>query len=591
MNTTRLTVGPTSNTSRSRGTALGAFALALGMLVATSAHGETCKVQMNGTNFTPPAKPRITTGTTVNIKVFGGWTDWATKFESNKNGITITGSNGVSGLGVDCNSNITLRVVVGQDIPPGEATFTLRGPSGSYTASFKVDIVAPPPPPPPLCGTAEGQLSMMLAKVVVATPAAPTVDANRRHAFSFSTELFKVAQPEATNTSCASAITLDLYSAPTSAALSALQNTAANDGVEALATPQGVVKRSVSMTRTANTFNCTVSILRGSMPAGTNYYRIAKRITKADGEDPYVFSTTYSFNVVNQPPVANAGQDVTITLPTSTVTIGAAATDDHSVTGYLWTRVSGSGTISSASTATTAITGLPAGTHVFQQRATDSDGATATDRVTVTVLPAADVAAGPDLRADGVGQVLYCGGNGTVTDGTFTYHKLPENFCTTLPELSAYVQERTLGAAFSAVQDKRVMRLEHPLPNMAIHYTNIGTAATGAGFNVQVLKGTSNTVLATIPATAIAAGATGLVNYTARDTAIVHRFPGFDGPDDKRFCYVKEELDHTFNPVYTKEKDGITIKLDPAAALTAEPSAKRTNNSKFISCGTTVVLR
>lgn len=559
------------------------------LLSNSTLQAETCKVTMGGTNFTPPAKPKITTGTSATITVFGNFVDIAETVTASKNGITISKSNGVSGGLTPCNTNIRLSIAVGATVPVGEMTITLKGIGGSYTASFKVDVVAPPPP---LCGTADGQLSMMLAKVVVTTPAAPTLSATNRFGFTFNSELFKVAQPEATNTACQNAVTIEMYVAATSALLSNLHTAAANDNVEALVTPANVSKFSVTKTRSGNVFACSASVPRTSLPAGTNFYRISKRITKEGEQDPYVFSSTFSFTVVNKPPVANAGADKSITLPTNTVTIGAAATDDRSIASYQWTRISGgAGTIASPTTATTVINGLVAGVHVFQQRATDSDGAIATDQVTVTVLAAPDVAAGIDLRADGVGQVLYCGGNGTVGDGTFTYHKLPDAFCQSLPPLTSYAQEGSLGAAFSGTADKRIMRLDHPLPNMAIHYTNIGTAATGTGFSVQVLKGTSTTVLGAIAAPALAAGAVGTVNYTGRDTAIVYRFPGFDGVNDDRLCYVKEELDHTFNPVYTKEKDGITIKLDPAAALTAEPSSKRANNSKLITCGTSVVLR
>ena len=203
------------------------------------------------------------------------------------------------------------------------------------------------------------------------------------------------------------------------------------------------------------------------------------------------------------------------------------------------------------------------------------------------------VAAAPppqsDLRADGISQPLYGGPNGTVGDGTYTYYMLAENFCKSLPDLSSYSQDGTLGAAFSSTPDQRIMRLNHPLPTMVIHYTNIGRSATGAGFSVQVLKGTSSTVLATITATALAAGAEGSVNYTARGTATVYRFPGFDGTTDLRYCYVREETNHTFNSVFVNEKDGVTIKIDSGSAITTE--SNRANNSKFIPAGTAVILR
>jgi hypothetical protein len=89
----------------------------------------------------------------------------------------------------------------------------------------------------------------------------------------------------------------------------------------------------------------------------------------------------------NQAPTVNAGTDKTVTLPASSVSLTGTASDaDGTVASYLWTKVSGSGgTIASANSATTNITGLTAGSYVFSLKATDNQGATATDNVTVTV--------------------------------------------------------------------------------------------------------------------------------------------------------------------------------------------------------------
>lgn len=136
----------------------------------------------------------------------------------------------------------------------------------------------------------------------------------------------------------------------------------------------------------------------------------------------YVFSLTVTDNkqatntatvtvkvnpAANKAPVANAGSAVTITLPTSTVTLdGKASSDaDGSIAKYGWKQVSGpaGAAISTPSAVRTAITGLKQGTYVFSLTVTDDDGATATANVTVTVkaAPAANkppvANAGPDI--------------------------------------------------------------------------------------------------------------------------------------------------------------------------------------------------
>lgn len=89
----------------------------------------------------------------------------------------------------------------------------------------------------------------------------------------------------------------------------------------------------------------------------------------------------------NAAPTANAGADKTITLPTSSVSLSGSGSDaDGSITSYSWTKISGTGgTIAAATSAITNITGLIAGTYVYQLKVTDNAGATATDNVTVTV--------------------------------------------------------------------------------------------------------------------------------------------------------------------------------------------------------------
>ena len=120
----------------------------------------------------------------------------------------------------------------------------------------------------------------------------------------------------------------------------------------------------------------------------------------------YVFSLTVTDNkntantatvtvkvnpAANKAPVANAGVNTSITLPTNSVTLdGTASKDaDGKITKYAWKKVSGpvGGTFTSSTLAKTAATGLVAGTYVFSLTVTDDDNVTATANVTVTVNP------------------------------------------------------------------------------------------------------------------------------------------------------------------------------------------------------------
>src|SRR5690606_32603349 len=93
---------------------------------------------------------------------------------------------------------------------------------------------------------------------------------------------------------------------------------------------------------------------------------------------------------INQPPVVNAGNDQTITLPQNSLTLTGTATDpDGTVASRQWTRISGptTGTIVSPNNLTTVVNGLVQGVYAFRLAATDNQGAVASDTVTVTVLP------------------------------------------------------------------------------------------------------------------------------------------------------------------------------------------------------------
>ena len=81
-------------------------------------------------------------------------------------------------------------------------------------------------------------------------------------------------------------------------------------------------------------------------------------------------------SIPNRPPVANAGADQTITLPTNTITLnGNGSTDpDNNITSYAWTKISGpsSFNIANASAVQTQVTNLVAGVYQFELKVTDA---------------------------------------------------------------------------------------------------------------------------------------------------------------------------------------------------------------------------
>lgn len=130
----------------------------------------------------------------------------------------------------------------------------------------------------------------------------------------------------------------------------------------------------------------------------------------------------------NNPPVANAGVDKTITLPTSNVIVIGTGTDsDGTITDTLWTQTSGpnTATIVTPTLGTTNITGLIQGVYTFNIRVTDDDGATNNSSMVVTVnaapinqLPTAN--AGADQSITAPASTINLIGSGADPDGTIS---------------------------------------------------------------------------------------------------------------------------------------------------------------------------
>jgi hypothetical protein len=127
---------------------------------------------------------------------------------------------------------------------------------------------------------------------------------------------------------------------------------------------------------------------------------------------------------VNLPPTANAGSDITLTLPANSTTLSGSGTDaDGTIASYAWTRISGPTTFTlvTAGAATTTLTNLIAGIYVFRLTVTDNGGATGTDNVTVTVNAPPNIAptanAGSDVTLTSVNSTTLLG-SGTDADGT-----------------------------------------------------------------------------------------------------------------------------------------------------------------------------
>lgn len=155
-------------------------------------------------------------------------------------------------------------------------------------------------------------------------------------------------------------------------------------------------------------------------------------------------NTTYSTSTIptqgNKPPIANAGIDQTITLPTNTVTLFSTGSSDPEggVIKTAWAKVSGpNNPVLFVSGSACNVSGLIQGVYVFRLSVIDDIGLTKTDDVNVIVNP--DNTTPPPSEEytltfstgyDALSDMLYKGngqyGNGTIS--TTTYLTGPGSF-------------------------------------------------------------------------------------------------------------------------------------------------------------------
>ncbi|MBX2888279.1 MAG: hypothetical protein KF829_06470, partial [Ferruginibacter sp.] len=136
--------------------------------------------------------------------------------------------------------------------------------------------------------------------------------------------------------------------------------------------------------------NAAVANVSG-LVQGSYVFRIT--VTDNEGATGNDAVNVQVLTAANLPPVANAGSDITITLPVNTVTLSGSGTDpDNYVVAYRWVKVSGGvANITNSNLAQTTVNGLEAGIYTFELTVTDNSGATGSDQVVVTVLPAANI--------------------------------------------------------------------------------------------------------------------------------------------------------------------------------------------------------
>ncbi|MHA4809671.1 PKD domain-containing protein [Flavitalea flava] len=136
------------------------------------------------------------------------------------------------------------------------------------------------------------------------------------------------------------------------------------------------------------------------MVAGTYIFKYV--VTDNDGATAQAFITITVNPAVATAPVANAGPDQIITLPTNRVTLNGSGTSaSGTITSYLWTKPGGPSTftISSTTIKNPILTNLGVGTYVFRLTVTDNTGLTNSSDVNIVVGPVTSSNPPPGTKA------------------------------------------------------------------------------------------------------------------------------------------------------------------------------------------------
>jgi hypothetical protein len=123
----------------------------------------------------------------------------------------------------------------------------------------------------------------------------------------------------------------------------------------------------------------------------------------------------------NKPPIAIAGPDRVIALPTDSVLLdGSASSDpDGKISSYLWTKISGpvSFALSNATAVTMVVKNLVTGVYQFELMVTDNGGLSATDTVQIFVNKPAQSNRAPVANA-GADQAITWPTNAVILNGS-----------------------------------------------------------------------------------------------------------------------------------------------------------------------------
>ena len=217
----------------------------------------------------------------------------------------------------------------------------------------------------------------------------------------------------------------------------------------------------------------------------------------ADTDDVLVTvkNGTVTTNVL---PVANAGADKLVVLPSNSLAISGSAQDsDGSISGYSWTKVSGP-TVSMSGTTSTSLklASLVGGTYVFRLTVKDNKGATDTDDVTVVVDKAPTVNAGSDRTISLPYTSLSLTGTASDSDGTIASYQWSKYSGPTIKMTNTTAKTVTLS---NLVSGTYVVKIAVKDNHGAVGYDYVKIVVSGTTASVEYITDPETVLALTTP--------------------------------------------------------------------------------------------
>lgn len=155
----------------------------------------------------------------------------------------------------------------------------------------------------------------------------------------------------------------------------------------------------------------------------------------------------------NQPPIAHAGADQTITLPKDSVLLDGSASSDPggSITAYKWTKIAGpvSSNIVSPDSVKTQVRGLMGGVYQFELTVTDNGNLSAKDTVQLMVEINGNQ---PPIACAGADQIITLPANQVTLNGRCSSD--PDN------NLNAFQWTKIAGPSSFVINNTSIMELQ-----------------------------------------------------------------------------------------------------------------------------------